>query len=185
MTAAINLIRCWSGGWIGHRRSTFIALRIFLLMPNRTPFIRSCAIALVALSVSTVFAQPAPAAREYKYKTPKLDRAQVDALLAKPEKLFIIDLRRPDELTKIGGFPAYFSVQSADLPNRLALIPKDREILTLSNHAGRAGAAGDLLSSKGFKVAGAAGVQNYEEEGGTLTRIAPPAPKPADTTAAK
>ena len=151
-------------------------------MSIRTALIRSCATAMFALSVTCAFAQTAPAAsapaaQEYKYKTPKLDRAKIDALLARPEKLFIIDLRRPDELTRIGGFPAYFSVQSADLPNRLALIPKDREILTVSNHAGRAGAAGDLLSSKGFKVVGAAGVQNYEEEGGKLTRIEPSQPK--------
>lgn len=72
-------------------------------------------------------------------------------------------------------------MQSADLPNQLALIPKEREILTVSNHAGRAGAAGDLLSSKGFKVVGAAGVQNYEEEGGKLTKIELPQPKPETT----
>ena len=39
------------------------------------------------------------------------------------------------------------------------------------------GAAGDLLVSKGFTVAGAVGAQNYEEEGGTLTKIVPPEPK--------
>ena len=48
------------------------------------------------------------AATEYKYKTPKLNRAQLDVLLAQPEQLLIIDVRRPDELTKIGGFPVYF-----------------------------------------------------------------------------
>ena len=53
--------------------------------------------------------------------------------------------------------------------------------MTVSNHAGRAGAAADLLASKGFKVVGAIGVENYEEEGGKLTKIEPPAPK---TTAA-
>lgn len=36
----------------------------------------------------------------------------------------------------------------------------------MSNHAGRAGAAGDLLAAKGFKVAGAIGVANYLEQGG-------------------
>lgn len=121
----------------------------------------------------------APAAKEYKYKTPKLNRAQLDALLAKPEQLLIIDVRRPDELTKIGGFPVYLSIQSKEIENRLAFIPKDRDIVTVSNHAGRAGAAGDLLTAKGFKVVGAVGAQNYEEEGGKLARIEIPAPKPA------
>ncbi|PPK78044.1 rhodanese-related sulfurtransferase [Methylobacter tundripaludum] len=121
----------------------------------------------------------APAAKEYKYKTPKLNRAQLDALLAKPEQLLIIDVRRPDELTKIGGFPVYLSIQSKEIENSLAFIPKDRDIVTVSNHAGRAGAAGDLLTAKGFKVVGAVGAQNYEEEGGKLARIEIPAPKPA------
>lgn len=118
------------------------------------------------------------AAKEYKYKTPKLNRAQLDALLAKPDQLLIIDVRRPDELTKIGGFPVYLSIQAKEIENSLAFIPKDRDIVTVSNHAGRAGAAGDLLAAKGFKVVGAVGAQNYEEEGGKLTKIEIPAPKP-------
>lgn len=121
----------------------------------------------------------APAAKEYKYKTPKLNRAQFDALLAKPEQLLIIDVRRPDELTKIGGFPVYLSIQSKEIENGLVFIPKDRDIVTVSNHAGRAGAAADLLAAKGFHVVGAVGAQNYEEEGGKLAKIEIPAPKPA------
>ncbi|HEY8037690.1 MAG TPA: rhodanese-like domain-containing protein [Methylobacter sp.] len=121
----------------------------------------------------------APAAKEYKYKTPKLNRAQFDALLAKPDQLLIIDVRRPDELSKIGGFPFYFSIQAKEVENSLAFIPKDRNIVTVSNHAGRAGATADLLAAKGFHVVGAVGAQNYEEEGGKLAKIEIPAPKPA------
>ncbi|WP_374488020.1 rhodanese-like domain-containing protein [Zoogloea sp.] len=112
------------------------------------------------------------------YKTPKLGKAQIDTLLAYPEKVVFVDLRRPDELTKIGGFPVYLSIQLADLEKSLAYIPKDRQVVTVSNHAVRALKAGDVLLDKGFKVVGAAGVQNYEEEGGTLTKIAPPQPRP-------
>lgn len=121
----------------------------------------------------------APAAQPYKWKTPKLNKAQIDALLAKPEKLLVIDVRRPDELTNIGGLPVYLSVQSGDLEKYLAYVPRDRNIVTVSNHAGRAGSTGDYLTSKGYTVVGAIGVQNYEEEGGTLTKIAPQAPKSA------
>jgi rhodanese-related sulfurtransferase len=121
-------------------------------------------------------APAAPAAAEYKFKTPKLTRAQFDALLAKPEQLLVIDVRRPDEVTAIGGLPVYLSIQANDLEKSLAYIPKDRAIVTVSNHAGRGGAAGDFLTSHGFNVAGALGVENYEEEGGKLTKIAPPPP---------
>ncbi len=51
--------------------------------------------------------------------------------------------------------------------------------IVVSNHAGRALKAADALLAKGFKVAGAAGAQDYEAEGGKLTRIAAPAPKVA------
>ncbi|EIC28285.1 MULTISPECIES: rhodanese-like domain-containing protein [Methylomicrobium] len=117
--------------------------------------------------------KPAPAAKPYLYKTPKLNRAQFDVLLAKPEELLIIDVRRPDEVSKIGGFPVYLSVQAKQLDAALPFIPKERSIVTVSNHAGRAGAAGDFLADKGFKVVGAVGSQNYEEEGGKVTRIEP------------
>ena len=121
--------------------------------------------------------ESASAAKVYNYKTPKLNRVQFDALLTKPEQLVIIDVRRPDELTTKGGFPVYLSIQSTEIEKNLAFIPKDRSIVTVSNHAGRAGAAADLLADKGFKVVGAVGAQNYEEEGGKLTKIAPVAPK--------
>jgi rhodanese-related sulfurtransferase len=110
------------------------------------------------------------------YKTKQLNRAQVDALLAKPNKLVIIDLRRPDELVKYGSFPVYLNVQLKDLPNVLAFIPKDRTILTVSNRAHRGGAAGDLLTSKGYKVAGATGSEDYREAGGTIVKVEPRAP---------
>lgn len=121
-----------------------------------------------------------PAAAPYVAKSPKLNRTQVDELLAKPDQVVFIDLRRPDELTKIGGFPVYLSIQSKDLEKSLAFIPKDRTLVTVSNHAGRALKGADLLADKGFKVAGAIGAQDYEAEGGTLAKIVPPTPKVAD-----
>ena len=116
-------------------------------------------------------------AQVYSAKTPKLNRAQFDALLAKPSELLIIDVRRPDEISKIGGFPVYLSIQNKELESALPFIPKDRTIVTVSNHANRAGVAGDFLSDKGFKVAGAVGSQNYEEEGGKITKIEIPPPR--------
>jgi rhodanese-related sulfurtransferase len=83
-------------------------------------------------------------------------------------------VRRPDEIGTIGGFPVYLNVQPGDLEKRLPLIPKDRVIITVSNHASRAKRAADLLQKNGFNVAGAAGAQDYEAEGGALVKIAPP-----------
>lgn len=125
-------------------------------------------------------AKPAVSAAAEAKKPPlskKLSRAEVDALLAKPEEVVLIDLRRPDELISIGGFPVYLNIQAKDLEKNIGYVPKDKLIATVSNHAGRAHAGADLLITKGYKVAGAIGVQDYEAEGGALTKIAQPAPK--------
>jgi len=106
-----------------------------------------------------------------------LTRAEIDELLSKPDQVLIIDVRRPDEVTSIGGFPVYLSIQIADLEKSLVYIPKDRTIIALSNHAARGGRAADILRKAGFKVAGAAGAEDYEAQGGTLTKIVAPPPK--------
>ena len=107
-----------------------------------------------------------------------LSRAELDQLLLRPDRILLLDLRRPDEVSAIGGFPVYLSIQIGELEKHLSEIPKDRVIVTVSNHAGRASRAADLLNSKGFKVAGAVGAETYESEGGKLLKIEPP--KPAD-----
>jgi rhodanese-related sulfurtransferase len=103
-----------------------------------------------------------------------LTRGEFDALLAKPDQILILDVRRPDEIKDIGGFPVYLNVQIGELEKSLAWIPTGRTIVTISNHAVRAIQAADILSKNGFKVAGAAGAQTYEAEGGKLTKIVPP-----------
>ncbi len=148
--------------------------------------------AMLALLTRAAIAQQAPAAapapapaassQAWAYKTKQLDRAHIDALLKTPKKVLVIDVRRPDELTAKGSFPVYLNVQAKELENNLAYIPKDRVIITVSNHAHRAAAAGDLLTSKGLKVAGAAGSEDYEAQGGTITRVLPPPLKSAALT---
>ncbi len=130
-----------------------------------------------ALLGVTVFSAAAYGATDPD-KVKVLTRADFDALLAHPEQLTVIDLRRPDELTAIGGFPVYLSIQANDLASKLAWIPKDRTVVTVSNHAARGKKGAAALIDAGFKVAGAIGAQGYEEEGGKLTKLAPPAPKP-------
>ena len=122
---------------------------------------------------------PAASAAAYKAKSPLLSRADYDRLLAHPEQVVVIDVRRPDEQASIGAFPVFLSIQAKDLEKNLDFIPRDRAVITVSNHAGRAGAAADLLAARGFKVAGAIGVQAYEAEGGTLVHVLPPPPRQA------
>lgn len=136
---------------------------------------------LMILVAATIAFGQADNARQGKKKGSDahvLNRAEIDALLAKPDQTLIIDVRRPDEITSNGGFPVYLSIQIGDLEKSLAWIPKDRTLIALSNHAARGGRAADILAKAGFKVAGAAGAEDYEAQGGTLTKIVPPPPNP-------
>jgi rhodanese-related sulfurtransferase len=162
--------------------------RKFMRIPKillATLFLAATPAFLQAQQAAPAGQQPAPAYQPppWNYKTPQLKRAQIDALLAKPGEVVVIDLRRPDELISKGSFPAFLSIQLKELENNLGYIPKDRTIITVSNRAHRAGAAGDILSAKGFRVAGAAGTLDYEDEGGTIARITPPTPQPQPTAA--
>jgi gluconolactonase len=136
-------------------------------------YVRGCAMACAALVLasSPALAQTpaAPASAAAEPFAPILKKAEIDALLASPDKVVVLDVRRPDEISAIGGFPVYLNIQAAELDRHLAYIPRDRKILTVSNHAGRAGKAAALLARNGFQVAGAAGAQDYEAQGGKLT----------------
>jgi rhodanese-related sulfurtransferase len=127
------------------------------------------AVGSFAQAQDTKPSQQAPASKAHV-----LSRAELDELLKKPESLLLIDVRRPDEVANIGGFPVYLSVQIDSIASSLAWIPKDRLIVTVSNHAARAGKAADVLAAKGFRVAGAVGAEVYEKDGGKLTKIVPP-----------
>ena len=59
----------------------------------------------------------------------------------------------------------------------------DRLIIVVSNRAHRAGAVGDILHGLGYNVVGATGALDYQDEGGVLTKIAPPPPRQAAATA--
>lgn len=133
--------------------------------------------ALSLLAAVPAFAQQAAAPTElaWKYQSKRLARAEVDALLAQPDKVTVLDVRRPDELTAKGGFPVFLNIQAKEVEKNLAYIPRDRVIVTVSNHAGRAGAVADLLAAHGFNVAGATGAEDYAAQGGTVTRWAVPA----------
>jgi rhodanese-related sulfurtransferase len=150
---------------------------------------------LLTLSALLAFAQSTPLQAAEPSKAHILTNKEFDALLANPEKVVVIDVRRPDEVQSVGGFPVYLSIQNSELEKSLAYIPKDRTVITVSNNAGRAGRAADLLAAKGFKVAGAIGAHKYEEDGGKIVRITPPPPRaegngntnaqPAATTSAR
>jgi len=138
---------------------------------------------LMLLATSVTFGQQNAQAPKSQAKV--LTRAEFDDLFAKPDRILIIDVRRPDEIKDVGGFPVYLNIQIGDLEKSLDWIPKDRTIITVSNHAARGGRAADILAKNGFNVAGTIGVQTYEKDGGTLAKIIVPPPAPTTTAEKK
>jgi rhodanese-related sulfurtransferase len=136
---------------------------------------------MLLLATTVAFGQQQSQAPKSQAKV--LTRAEFDGLFANPNQLLIIDVRRPDEIKDIGGFPVYLNIQLDDLEKNLDWIPKNRTIITVSNHAARGGRAADILAKNGFNVAGTIGVQTYEKDGGTLAKII--VPPTASTTAEK
>jgi rhodanese-related sulfurtransferase len=128
----------------------------------------------ILLASAVGFAQQPAAGPASKAKI--LTRAEFDVLLAAPGRVILIDVRRPTEIAMNGGFPVYLNIQAADLEKHLAEIPKDKQLIVISNHAHRAAAAADLLETKGFRIAGAIGAQVYESEGGSLIKYPPEKP---------
>lgn len=144
---------------------------------------------VIAMLSTAVFAQeparPAPGAKApAPTRAKKLTNAEFDAYLAHPEKILLVDVRRPDEVSTIGGFPVYLSIQIKDLKQHLNEIPKDREIITVSNHAARAAVAADQLEDAGFKVLGAVGADTYQQDGGKLAIKIPVPPAHPEGVAA-
>lgn len=117
-------------------------------------------------------------------KTKVLTKQEFDEATAANPDVILLDLRRPDEITSIGGFPVYLSIQFADIDKYWQHIPKGAKVITVSNHAARAVKAGDRLEANGVQILGAVGAQTYEQEGGTIVHIKAPAPKAAGTGAA-
>lgn len=103
-----------------------------------------------------VQAGPAAAVSPEAGAYPALKRAEIDALLAQSDKVLFLDVRRADEISEIGGFPVFLNIQNSELDRFLPSIPKDKKIVTVSNHAHRAQRAAAFLAGKGYSIAGAA-----------------------------
>src|SRR6202162_4260029 len=94
---------------------------------------------MILLASAVSFAQQPGA--ESKSKAKILTRAEFDSLVATPGRVLLLDVRRPTEIAMNGGFPVFLNIQAADLEKHLAEIPRDKPIVTVSNHAHRAGIA--------------------------------------------
>src|ERR1700733_2815596 len=130
---------------------------------------------LMLLATSVAFGQQN--AQGPKSQAKVLTRAEFDDLFSKPDQILIIDVRRPDEIKDIGGFPVYLNVQIGDLEKSLDWIPKRRTGRARSGHSDkerlysrRHDRSSNLRASWGHSRQNhhAAGSDHHSREEGTL-----------------
>jgi rhodanese-related sulfurtransferase len=102
----------------------------------------------------------------------KLSSQELDQLLDKHPDTLLLDVRESDEATRNGSFKGAIHIPLDQLEQRLSELPKDRVILPFCNRGGRGSKAADLLEKRGYKIAGATGVQTYSATGGTKYLVA-------------
>jgi len=122
----------------------------------------------------------ATSARDEAKAYKELHRAEIESLMAAPEKVLVLDVRSPGEIAYWGAFPVFLDIQSDEgdqaangIQKHMAEIPKDKPIITVSGRANRSGFAAALLEKNGFKIVGAIGAMTFGEEGGQLIKDAP------------
>lgn len=71
------------------------------------------------------------AALGFGQKSKKLSDEELAKLMEKPEKLFLLDVREPDEIKELGSVPGYVNIPLGQLQSRLKEIPKGKAVVTL------------------------------------------------------
>ena len=79
----------------------------------------------------------------------EMDPAAVQARIDSGEKLFLLDVRNPDELVEHGQIDGAVNIPIDELEARLAEVPKDTPIVTYCMRGGRASRAADTLRQAG------------------------------------
>ena len=64
-------------------------------------------------------------------QTKTLTTEELEKYLEKKDGIFFLDVREPDEITKLGSVPGYVNIPVGQLEKRLKEIPKDKLIITL------------------------------------------------------
>jgi rhodanese-related sulfurtransferase len=121
---------------------------------------------LLAPAVLHAQAPAGPAADEAK----RVQAEAIDAMIAKGD-VVVLDVREPNELDESGTVKGAIHIPLGQLESRLSELPKDKVILTACRRGGRASRAYAMLESKGFKLAGFCGLENYKGQ-----RVFPKAP---------
>lgn len=97
---------------------------------------------------------------------PEISVAEANSLLrTSPEQVTLIDVREPWE-TEICRIPGAQLIPMRQIPEQLASLPRDRQLLVLCHHGGRSRRVTQFLRANGFSAATniAGGIHAWAEE---------------------
>jgi rhodanese-related sulfurtransferase len=95
----------------------------------------------------------------------KLTPEELKDALEQKGKVFLLDVREPNELEETGAVDGYVNIPLGQLEQRLKEIPKDKPIITMCMRGNRAGRAAAILEKAGYEVYGSCGIVQYKEKG--------------------
>ncbi len=80
---------------------------------------------------------------------PHVDTVAARAKMNDKSKVFVLDVRQPDEW-KTGHIPGALVIPLNELPHRVEELPRDRQIICVCRSGNRSGAAARQLIAAGF-----------------------------------
>jgi adenylyltransferase/sulfurtransferase len=137
-------------------------------MYQHLPLIAIAAL-LAACSSPQPESQPAAEAAHAKTEVAEAAEMNVESLkqrLDAKQDIFVLDVRRPQELEQAGMIEGSVNIPIDDLESRLAEVPKDKPLAIYCHRGGRASRAAALLREKGYtEPMEYGGIEAWKEKG--------------------
>jgi len=93
------------------------------------------------------------------------DVADLKGRIDAGEDVYLLDVRRPEELEEHGAIEGYVNIPIDDLEAHLAEIPKDRKVVVYCMRGGRASRGAELLTKNGHSGVEFGGITEWKEQG--------------------
>ena len=93
------------------------------------------------------------------------DAVELKARLDSGADLYLLDVRRPEELAEHGAIEGYVNIPIDELEGRLSEIPKDKKVITYCMRGGRASRAAKMLAEAGHAGIQYGGITEWKEAG--------------------
>lgn len=95
----------------------------------------------------------------------EFDPVALKARIDGGEDVYLLDVRRPEELVEHGAIEGYVNIPIDELESHVSEIPKDRKVVVYCMRGGRASRGADLLAKSGHTGIEFGGITAWKEAG--------------------